>query len=216
MSKFNVAMKRFGGFMKRNAFYFLIVLCIASVAAVIALAVTRDSNSLPNNDISVNNPEKPDEKPDDKDPTNPDDNKEPEKLTFHAPCNGTVSLGHSDTELVWMPNQNGYATHLGLDFKSDDNKVFAAADGVIAQIDYDELNGHYVVINHADGYQTRYLSLENPCTLKVGDAVKQGDSLGMMSASQGDESLHGAHLHFEVYKNNEQINPLDVLILEEK
>lgn len=52
-------MKRFGGFMKRNAFYFLIVLCIASVATVIALAVTRpDANVTPDASIT-DNPDEP-------------------------------------------------------------------------------------------------------------------------------------------------------------
>ena len=40
MSKIAVATKRFSGFMKRNAMYLLILLCIASVATVIALAAT--------------------------------------------------------------------------------------------------------------------------------------------------------------------------------
>lgn len=65
MSKFSVAMKRFGGFVKRNAVYFLIILCIASVATVIALAVTRNS-ALQNPDASIgdNTQDEPVVKPD--------------------------------------------------------------------------------------------------------------------------------------------------------
>ena len=54
MNKFTLAMKRFGGFLKRNAFYFLIILCLASVATVIALAVTRN-NAQPAQELNVNN-----------------------------------------------------------------------------------------------------------------------------------------------------------------
>lgn len=76
MSKFSVAMKRFGGFMKRNAFYFLIVLCIASVATVIALAVTRN-NGLPDGGATVSpNPDTPVINPDD-DVKNPTSNRSP-------------------------------------------------------------------------------------------------------------------------------------------
>ena len=66
MSKFSVAMKRFGGFLKRNAVYFLIILCIASVATVIALAVTRNS-ALQNPDSSLS------DKPQDEPVVKPDD-----------------------------------------------------------------------------------------------------------------------------------------------
>ncbi len=47
MSKISVAAKKIGEFMKRNAFYLLIVLCIASVATVIALAASSDFGSDP-------------------------------------------------------------------------------------------------------------------------------------------------------------------------
>ena len=42
MSKITVAAKKVGDFIKRNAFYLLILLCIASVATVIALAASGD------------------------------------------------------------------------------------------------------------------------------------------------------------------------------
>ena len=88
MSKFSVAMKRFGGFVKRNAVYFLIILCIASVATVIALAVTRNS-ALQNPDASIgdNTQDEPVVKPDD--PVIKPDDPTPtvEKQKFYAPCN---------------------------------------------------------------------------------------------------------------------------------
>ena len=83
MSKIAVATKRFSGFMKRNAMYLLILLCIASVATVIALAVTgnfgEESIDLtPNEDINV---------PVDNTPT---DNK-PNNNQTNKPCGNTES-----------------------------------------------------------------------------------------------------------------------------
>lgn len=217
MSKFNVAMKRFGGFMKRNAFYFLIVLCIASVATVIALAVTRDS-AMPDNSLNVDdNPVlKPGDDDDKKPPVNPDDDKPEQKLTFYVPCNGTVSEGYSADSLVWSPTLKEYSTHMGIDFVCDDGNVYAAADGAIKETGYNDLDGYYVVISHADGYQTCYKSLDKPCTLEAGAKVEHGQLIGAMSDSQGAESSSGAHLHFEVLKNGDYIDPLEVLTLEEK
>lgn len=220
MSKFSVAMKRFGGFMKRNAFYFLIVLCIASVATVIALAVTRN-NGLQDGGASISpNPDTPVIKPDD-DVVKPDPGPDPkpvdEKLKFFMPCNdGTVSKNFSDTALVWNPTLNQYSAHLALDFTSEDQNVFCSADGVVKEIGYNNLDGNYIEITHKDGYTTRYLSLAEPCTLKKGASVKQGQLLGKMSTSQGSESQDGAHLHFEVLKDNVLVNPADLLISSDK
>ncbi len=225
MSKFSVAMKRFGGFLKRNAVYFLIILCIASVATVIALAVTRNS-ALQNPDASItDNPQdEPTIKPDDPtdDPVDkPDNPVNPtpvdEKQKFYAPVNdGTVSKNYSDTALVWNSTLKQYSTHLALDFTSEDKNVFASCDGTVKETGYNALDGYYVILTHKDGYETRYLSLEAESTLKKGATVKQGQLLGKASATQGSESLDGDHVHFEVLKDGVNVNPLEVMVSSEK
>lgn len=224
MSKFTVAMKRFGGFLKRNAVYFLIILCIASVATVIALAVTRNS-ALQNPDASVsdNQQDEPTIKPDD--PTDdPVDKPVPvdptpvdEKQKFYAPVNdGTVSKNYSDTALVWNPTLKQYSTHLALDFTSEDKNVFASCDGTVKETGYNALDGYYVILTHKDGYETRYLSLEAESTLKKGATVKQGQLLGKASTTQGSESLDGDHVHFEVLKDGVNVNPLEIMVSSSK
>ena len=223
MSKFSVAMKRFGGFLKRNAFYFLIVLCIASVATVIALAVTRNTSSP---DMSVNDnqtlqPEDPsgntpggeqsgEEDPGEQQPA------PPKQLTFNMPCNGSLTVEYAHDELVFSSTLDQWAVHMGIDLVSDDLNVYAAADGKISEVGYDELNGYYIAIEHEEGYVTKYKSLENTGDFKVGDSVEQGKLIGKMSDSQGEEMEDGAHLHFEMYKDGETINPLDKLVMNEK
>lgn len=220
MSKFTVAMKRFGGFCKRNAVYFLIILCIASVATVIALAVTRNS-ALQNPDTSIGNTtqDEPVVKPDDPVVKPDDDNPTPviEKQKFYAPCNnGTVSKNFSDTTLVWSPTLKQYSTHLALDFTSEDKNVYASCDGTVKEVGYNSLDGYYVILAHKDGYVTKYLSLDAASTLKQGATVKQGQLLGKMSTSQGSESLDGEHVHFEVLKDNVPVNPLEIMVSSEK
>ena len=215
MSKFSVAAKRFGGFMKRNAFYFFIVLCIASVATVIALAVTHNSG---NPDSGFNSGDEPAVKPDDKDPVkpNPDDEKPPVKqLTFISPCNGTVTH-EFDLGLVFNQSMGQWETHSALDFTSEDLKVFASADGKIKKIGHNNLDGNYIIVEHEEGYTTKYMSLDTIEGINEGDAVKQGQLIGKMSDTQGAESLKGAHLHFEMLKDGKTINPLEVLVLDEK
>lgn len=223
MSKFTVAMKRFGGFLKRNAVYFLIILCIASVATVIALAVTRNS-ALQNPDSSLSDkPQQDDEpvvKPDDPidKPDKPDDPTPViEKQKFYAPCNdGKVSRNYADTTLVWSPTLKQYSTHLALDFTSEDKNVYASCDGTVQEVGYNSLDGYYVVLTHKDGYTTKYLSLDTESTLKQGATIKQGQLLGKMSTTQGSESLDGDHVHFEVLKDGVNVNPLEVMVSSDK
>ena len=204
-------MKRFGGFLKRNAVYFLIILCIASVATVIALAVTRNS--------ALQNPaSSPSDKPHDEPAPKPDAPKPViEKQKFYAPCNdGKVSRNYADTTLVWSPTLKQYSTHLALDFTSEDKNVYASCDGTAQEVGYNSLDGYYVILSHKEGYVTKYLSLDAESTLKQGATVKQGQLLGKMSTTQGSESLDGDHVHFEVLKDGVNVNPLEVMVSSDK
>lgn len=218
MSKISVAAKKIGEFMKRNAFYLLIVLCIASVATVIALAASGDFGS-EDPGSAVINPEPED--PDVNAPEDPDDSKEPDEpqkpaLSFTSPVNGTVSLEYNDEVLVWNDTLGQYEVHLGVDFTGEDLSVLAAEAGTVTDVGFDELDGNYVVIEHEDGYETRYYSLDENIEVAKGDAVEKGQLLGTMGTSRGSESLAGNHLHFEMSKNGTDIDPLGVIVLEEK
>ena len=233
MSKIAVATKRFGGFMKRNAMYLLILLCIASVATVIALAVTgnfgeQSLDLTPNGDINVpvDNPtnNNPDVKPDDTQTNNPsedvnppvDNTPTPDPLTFGAPCIGDIVTEYSNTVLVWNSTLSQYSTHLGVDFVCADGKVLAVASGTVSSVGYDPLLGHFIVIDHAENYQSRYYSLEEGITLKAGDKVEKGQVIGSTSDSMATEAHEGNHLHLEMSKDGKSIDPLSVLILAEK
>ncbi len=229
MSKIAVATKRFSGFMKRNAMYLLILLCIASVATVIALAATGnfgeqsiDIDGEQNNNDNTDIPTvgDPDDKPSDTPIVKPDppvdDTPVDTPLTFTAPCNGTVTVSYSDTVLVWNSTLGQYSTHLAVDFVAEDLRVLAVAGGTVKEVGYDPLNGNYVIITHKDGYESRYFSLGDGVTLKAGDTVAEGDVIGTMSTTMAKESLDGNHLHFEMSKDGVDIDPLSVIILNEK
>lgn len=229
MSKIAVATKRFSGFMKRNAMYLLILLCIASVATVIALAATGnfgeqtiDIDGEQNNNDNTDIPTivDPDDKPGDKPIIKPDppvdDTPVDTPLTFTAPCMGTVTVNYSDTVLVWNSTLGQYSTHLAVDFVAEDLRVLAVAGGTVKEVGYDALEGNYVIITHKDGYESRYFSLGDGVTLKAGDTVAEGDVIGTMSTTMAKESLDGNHLHFEMSKDGVDIDPLSVIILNEK
>lgn len=64
-----------------------------------------------------------------------------------------------------------------------------------------------VIINHGN-YYTVYGNIASP-SVKTGDTVEAGTSLGKLAPSE-DDSRHSS-IHFEVWKNREKLNPQDWL-----
>ncbi len=101
------------------------------------------------------------------------------------------------------------AKHTGVDFAlPPGSDVVATADGVVVVQEFGELRGNYVVIRHDQGYRTRYFHLEK-ALVKNGDVVKEGQVIGLVG-STGKYST-GPHLHYEVVKNGEEVDPKDYL-----
>ncbi|GEM05187.1 metalloendopeptidase [Halolactibacillus miurensis] len=99
--------------------------------------------------------------------------------------------------------------HKGIDIARPSNRNIIASDnGVVEKISYDAGGyGHYLVVNHNNGYKTLYAHLSN-ISVNVGQTVPKGAVLGTMG-STGRST--GIHLHFEVLKNGSNINPATVL-----
>jgi len=69
--------------------------------------------------------------------------------------------------------------------------------------------GNMVKIDHGNGFQTRYLHLAyGTVSVNLGDKVEKGQVIGYMGNTGNS---FGAHLHFEVLKNGNRINPTSYL-----
>ncbi len=69
--------------------------------------------------------------------------------------------------------------------------------------------GNMVLINHGDGYKTRYAHLvSGSITVSVGEHVDAGQTIGKVG-STGNST--GPHLHFEVIYNGETYNPANYI-----
>jgi murein DD-endopeptidase MepM/ murein hydrolase activator NlpD len=95
--------------------------------------------------------------------------------------------------------------HAGMDFTSPvGTPVTTTGDGVIELVESKQWGyGNCIVVNHGYGYKTRYAHLKK---FKVtrGQKVKRGEVIGYVG-STGKST--GPHLHYEVIKNNEPVNP---------
>ncbi len=68
--------------------------------------------------------------------------------------------------------------------------------------------GNCVKIDHGNGYATLYAHMQKGLLVKNGDYVKKGQRLGYMSDSG---NAYGGHLHFEVWKDGNRIDPTEYL-----
>lgn len=97
--------------------------------------------------------------------------------------------------------------HKGSDFRAPTGTpIMAAGDGVIEMSARNGSYGNYVRIRHNSTYKTAYAHLSRYGKgIKKGRRVKQGQIIGY-SGSTG--RVTGAHLHYEVFVNGKQTNPM--------
>jgi len=121
-------------------------------------------------------------------------------------------------EFYYNKTLDVYYEHDGVDFAASEGaQVFAVDDGVVESIYKDDLLlGTEIVVAHADGLKSVYRFVTETEDLKVGAEVKKGDVIATVAAATGNEYKDGAHLHFEILKNGESVDPTEYLTLEEK
>jgi murein DD-endopeptidase MepM/ murein hydrolase activator NlpD len=103
----------------------------------------------------------------------------------------------------------GKRDHLGLDLKGRRNdEIFAAHDGYVVYAG-NKFKGYgkMIILEYDGGWATLYAHL-NKHKVKTGQEVKAGELIGLMGRT-GRAS--GVHLHFELLKNKEPIDPLPLL-----
>ncbi|NWG46920.1 MAG: peptidoglycan DD-metalloendopeptidase family protein [Alphaproteobacteria bacterium] len=106
----------------------------------------------------------------------------------------------------------GYSKmHKGVDFAAmTGTPIYAAGDGVIDFAARNGSFGNYVRIAHANGYKTAYAHMKGFAKgIRKGVRVSQGHVIGYVGTTGRST---GPHLHYEVMKNNEQVNPLGLKI----
>jgi murein DD-endopeptidase MepM/ murein hydrolase activator NlpD len=97
--------------------------------------------------------------------------------------------------------------HSGVDLRAAyGTEVPAAAGGQVIFAGDRGGYGTMVVIRHDDGFDTRYAHLSS-MAVRVGDRVEAGHAIGRVGSSGRSA---GPHLHFEVIRNGQQLDPTQV------
>jgi hypothetical protein len=96
--------------------------------------------------------------------------------------------------------------HKGMDFTCNvGTEVHVTGDGTVEGVNYSFGGyGNEIIVNHGYGYKTRYAHLSK-FKVRPGEKVKRGDVIAW-SGSTGKST--GPHVHYEVYKNGDVVNPV--------
>lgn len=95
--------------------------------------------------------------------------------------------------------------HWGVDLSMRiGENVTVPMKGVVRTIGYDKDGyGTYIIVDHSDGWETRYGHLSGVC-VKAGDRVEEGQ---VIAASGNSGNSTAPHLHFELRLNGRPLNP---------
>ena len=102
------------------------------------------------------------------------------------------------------PFAHSHAFHAGLDFAARaGTPIASAAGGIVAFAGFKRDFGWVVEIDHGNGLATRYAHASQ-LLVRTGEVVVPGDRIAMVGSSGRST---GAHLHFEVLRSGDQVDP---------
>lgn len=127
---------------------------------------------------------------------------------FLMPVEGDVIKEYAKDKLVYSDTLKEWVTHAGIDIKADKTTIVKASEeGKIKSIKNDPRYGLTVVIEHNNGYSTVYSNLLTAEFVTAGENVKKGQTIGTVGNTATFEISDESHLHFEILKDNVQIDP---------
>lgn len=131
---------------------------------------------------------------------NKNDTKNVNNFVLKKPVKGGITTSGFGDTISRTASHNGHdwAVNTG-------TKVRAAAEGVVELAYFSESYGYNILINHNNGFKTRYAHLSEVKVSK-GEKVEQSQVIAL-SGSTGFST--GPHLHFEVVKDGKMVNPIE-------
>ena len=108
------------------------------------------------------------------------------------------------------PITGAIAQHSGIDFVAKvGTPILAAGNGTVVRAGWDGAYGLTVEIKHAEGYVSKYAHASK-IDVTVGQTVTRGQKIAEVGLTG---RTTGAHLHFEVLRLGQFVNPMQVLVV---
>lgn len=132
----------------------------------------------------------------------------PKDPVFTMPVQGEIVKQYGKEKLIYSDTLKEWTTHLGIDIKADKTTIVkASSDGCVKSIKNDPRYGLTVVIEHENGFTSVYSNLLTAEFVVVGENVKSGQTIGTVGNSATFEILDDPHLHFEILKDGNCVDP---------
>jgi murein DD-endopeptidase MepM/ murein hydrolase activator NlpD len=122
-------------------------------------------------------------------------------IPSHYPVDGFI------TQKVKVKNIYKDQNHYGIDIAVKEGEpIYAVASGFVVFSGWTYNFGNYIVLYHGDDYFSIY-GHNKINYIDTREFVNRGDIIG---EAGGTGISSGPHLHFEIWKNGEPINPFDL------
>ena len=133
---------------------------------------------------------------------------EPKELIFGAPVSGEIIKDFARDTLIYSNTLEEWTIHNGIDIKADKMSVVVASEaGTVESIKNDPRYGLTITIAHENGFKTIYSNLLTTEFVTENEVVEKGQTIGTVGESSSFEIADESHLHFEMYKDGELVNP---------
>ena len=140
-----------------------------------------------------------------KETTEQEEVKDPE---FQKPVDGEILKAYAKDNLVYSATLDEWVTHNGIDIAAEKTTVVkASAEGTVKSIKNDPRYGLTVVIEHVNGFTTVYSNLLTAEFVEEGEKVEQGQTIGTVGNTATFEIADESHLHFEIQKDSQSVDP---------
>ena len=207
------------GFIRARGVYIAALACALAVGISGVAWLTRDrtpQNSLPRAQTPEVQSAVPEEKSVDAAKLLPETPKseppapEPAVFTIAMPVEGDLLQLYSMDRLSYNPTTRDWRTHDGIDIHAaPGSEVRCAADGTVASVTNDEAMGTVVTVRHEGGFLTRYGNLAEDPAVEEGQKLRQGETLGTIGTGALMEAGLEPHLHFELRRDGESVDPTE-------
>ena len=121
-------------------------------------------------------------------------------MNLVKPVDGIVTMGFDSGE-----------GHFGIDLVDNENSfIRSAADGVVILSEYSHTNGYIIGISHSQYNLISFYKHNSRVFKSVGSYVFAGEAIAVIGNTGKNSS--GPHLHFELWYDNNPVDPLDYVV----
>lgn len=131
-----------------------------------------------------------------------------------APVEGKVQWRFAVDELIYSPTLDQWMTHRGVDLAAPKGaEVRCPWAGTVEEVYEDDVLGFTVKVAHSGGICSFYSNLRSDCPVREGMLINAGTVVGYVGSSAIAECSDPSHLHFEVTKDGEAVDPMEYVVV---